>query len=1280
MASPWSMMNSKRTLRTSSSLANIGIGGSASAQRGSHRRTDSKQHRRKGSESSLAMQFLSSYSQGATAEKLSTDTQIPSAWSNDASGSGGHGNDAGSSMGGGGAGGGTSKKAKRRSYFECYPERNSPRLRDDSAATTLAAKAAAAAARALDEEEGSDSMGRSTIRAGASGVEKDSSVLDIDYEDRSNTNIAFPSMPRQRYQPSRDSSRPSSTASSEFRSVSAGKERKSKQSYSSHSSSSRRTHHTHTPHSLVPHDQDDLPGLRFSYSSSTQTQAETPPQTPVDRSSNSLDVGFNDIRVVVAAPIAGVEAMDALVDGMDGSDDDDLYKKLSFLSQGLGSSAPKKPSKAPAVKNHHPLYAPPLPTPPPGIKLGGALPRTSPSSDDEDDESFINRSGKGPYSSQPRRKPSSQAISNYHSPSGKRGDGGQDSRRLSISSTTTSMLSNDLEDTTPTAVNPSIDEIIRKHTSLSSEEKEKAVVPSISEIIRKNSSALAQISDRPGSRSGSAPSSSVGHSTARVHSPIEESEPEPLSKQEEAEILARSSMDSVEAEVQESLRNLKTKDSTLTERPIYRAPGSSSSNTSSSAHRRDYGSVRDSRDFTSEPSHSRYSYRPSGARSAGAGGGCNSSIRSGSSGVPPSPFSDPEFHHLSAPAKKGQDGQKEMIANYLRSTRITTLLKLTRRPHASPENSLTVSVSDLGNPNGYPLVVFLGLGCVRYVMGLYDEMAECLGLRLITIDRWGIGRTGTPHPSATRGVAEWATVVEEVLDRLNVDCCSVMAHSAGAPYALSFANKYPDRIVGDVCLLAPWVMGGGGNGYKWLKYVPNGLLKTAQAAEWKIQAWMIGKPPKITYEGIGYNVRAPLSSADFNKKGSSSGQNERFGRLLRSRSEAYPEPEDDWDDAFPGDVKNRVTSDTTPYNYNRAPPRSSATFSDYDDLEDFGGRFESRSTLPRQRKDSNAVSVNSQNGRNLPMGRMGNKKKPSKGFLRLWKNTSNTESPKSPSSSSNGHQDQNSKQTSVASKKLRTLKSIGSLRTKPSTVTVKERPKTSGKSPVLPEHTFDTGIRLEDLPHVSGTASPDLTASLTRRGSSTYSVDSPLSSATPTGLNRRAGGRRSISFTATTGSYTVVPSPPPSAFPGGARFLSASKKPGESYQVALGNALIAASHAESSKGTHTDLLQILNHDQRPWGFSYARYPHKVRVWYGDKDERIAENAVRWMEENMGSGRCTVKVVKGADHGLMYRSNVVVDVLEQIRGYWRDGERNSSTNFHVKRWTDGSSVYLYSDDK
>jgi len=155
------------------------------------------------------------------------------------------------------------------------------------------------------------------------------------------------------------------------------------------------------------------------------------------------------------------------------------------------------------------------------------------------------------------------------------------------------------------------------------------------------------------------------------------------------------------------------------------------------------------------------------------------------------------------------------------------------------------------------------------------------------------------------------------------------------------------------------------------------------------------------------------------------------------------------------------------------------------------------------------------------------------------------------------------------------------------------------------------------------------------------------------GSNRRATGRRSLSHSTPSRSSppsirpplrTSTPPSPTSEEKGGITATSA-------YQAALGNALIAAAHAESSRGTHGDLLQILNHDQQPWGFSYAAYPHAVRVWYGDRDEKIAENAVRWMERTMGPERCGVQVVHGADHGLMYRSSVVVEVLERVRDIW-----------------------------
>jgi hypothetical protein len=68
------------------------------------------------------------------------------------------------------------------------------------------------------------------------------------------------------------------------------------------------------------------------------------------------------------------------------------------------------------------------------------------------------------------------------------------------------------------------------------------------------------------------------------------------------------------------------------------------------------------------------------------------------------------------------------------------------------------------------------------------------------------------------------------------------------------------------------------------------------------------------------------------------------------------------------------------------------------------------------------------------------------------------------------------------------------------------------------------------------------------------------------------------------------------------------------------------------------------------GFSYQEYPHTVAVWYGDKDERIAVSAMRWLEQTMGTERCKVEVVKGADHGLMYNTNVVLDVFDKVHEY------------------------------
>ncbi|KAF8484223.1 Alpha/Beta hydrolase protein, partial [Gautieria morchelliformis] len=503
---------------------------------------------------------------------------------------------------------------------------------------------------------------------------------------------------------------------------------------------------------------------------------------------------------------------------------------------------------------------------------------------------------------------------------------------------------------------------------------------------------------------------------------------------------------------------------------------------------------------------------------------------------------------------------------------------------------LQVSFSDLGSSSGRPVVVFLGLGCVRYIMGLYDEMAEALGLRLITIDRWGLGRTDNPSKNTPRGVMEWASVVEEVLDHLKIKRCSIMAHSAGAPYAMAFANRNAERVQGDLCLLAPWVGAGEGgtlspedvpSGYKWLKYVPTGIIKTAQAAEWRVQAWMLGKPPTITYTGIGYNLSSPVSCSPMD--GNTGTPNLEASPHLKELKEAEP---------------------------------GLNSFSDYDDLADFQGNYASRSTVHINEGDS-AVNTPPPVPA-IPRNRA--RSKSNRFFGGLWK--SNDVSNPSPTSAR-------------GSPRLKALKSMSSLRgsaaSRASSRT--QQPQTASRAST--GGTFESEWTRLPLP-----------------ASSPSSVSSVQPASEGTRGNART--RRSISLTSSVTSQYSRSAP----FQSKGHHLSSpptnsafETSAGPNINAALGNALLAASHAESSRGAHADLLQILNLNQKPWGFSYGEFPHAVRVWYGDKDEKIADGAVKWMEKTMRPGTCEIRMIKGAGHGLLYNGGVVVEALEFLKETW-----------------------------
>ncbi|KAF8756067.1 Hydrolase [Rhizoctonia solani] len=511
------------------------------------------------------------------------------------------------------------------------------------------------------------------------------------------------------------------------------------------------------------------------------------------------------------------------------------------------------------------------------------------------------------------------------------------------------------------------------------------------------------------------------------------------------------------------------------------------------------------------------------------------------------------------------------------------------------------------------------LGCVRYLVALYDEMAEALNLRLICIDRWGLGRT-SDVPTDKRGLLEWAGVVEEVADTLGLGRYSVLAHSAGAPYALAGSLKAGERVMGSVHLLAPWVsMAVDGErvwmaGYKWLKYVPNGLIKTAQAAEWRLQGWMIGKPPTIQYEGIGFDASAPMS---------------------------------------PGRV-------------------SFSSFSEYDELDDFEGRFGSPTRLAlgegkeggKERgkvngggkekdkdKDKEKTGGNKEKTKkpkDLVVSEMG-EYRPRKGSKSIFGGLFNNTAPKS--APKRGQSTPPSAQATIKARGPVELEDPAAEECVEPTTPVpippvppippipdQEQPPESPTTPIPPAPT--SAPKLKGLRSMSSLKSR---SAKSEPGKHTPS-DSDWGSTTRTrgprrgrpSLRIRIGRGRGARYRSMRDRGSCRPPLRPS--------LSALPEPGQ---------LEPSPESESGpepepKDDHARLGPLASLARRVAQRRNGR-PVPVRVWYGDRDDKIGIGSVRWMERVMKS--CEVKIVKGAGHSLMTNAEVVVEVLESIAKEW-----------------------------
>lgn len=102
-----------------------------------------------------------------------------------------------------------------------------------------------------------------------------------------------------------------------------------------------------------------------------------------------------------------------------------------------------------------------------------------------------------------------------------------------------------------------------------------------------------------------------------------------------------------------------------------------------------------------------------------------------------------------------------------------------------------LAVKESGNPSGWPVFLLHGtpgsrLGPFPRAQVLYE-----LGVRLITFDRPGYGRSDR---FANRRVGDVAADVAAIADALGIDRFAVLGRSGGGPHALACAAMLPERV------------------------------------------------------------------------------------------------------------------------------------------------------------------------------------------------------------------------------------------------------------------------------------------------------------------------------------------------------------------------------------------------------------------------------------------------------------------------------------------------------
>ncbi len=143
------------------------------------------------------------------------------------------------------------------------------------------------------------------------------------------------------------------------------------------------------------------------------------------------------------------------------------------------------------------------------------------------------------------------------------------------------------------------------------------------------------------------------------------------------------------------------------------------------------------------------------------------------------------------------DSIDDAVERFLSSPRLSQTIR-------NSQTGRVIAFSEVGDPKGSVVFCCVGMGLTRFLTAFYDELALTLRLRLITPDRPGVG-SSEPHADGLDTPLGWPDDVRAICEQLKITKFSIMAHSAGAIYALATALRMSQHIRCRVHLLAPWI-------------------------------------------------------------------------------------------------------------------------------------------------------------------------------------------------------------------------------------------------------------------------------------------------------------------------------------------------------------------------------------------------------------------------------------------------------------------------------------------